>query len=78
VGLDSRQGQGRDGTSLIRHSVKIGSGAHPASYPMGTDFPEEERPKREADHLHLVLRLRVSGTLPPLLQYVFMAWCLVK
>jgi len=29
-------------------------------------------------HLHLVPKLRLRGAIPPLLQYVFMAWCLVK
>jgi hypothetical protein len=29
-------------------------------------------------HLHLVLRSRMCGAIPPLLQYVFMGWCLVK
>jgi hypothetical protein len=28
-------------------------------------------------HLYLVLRLRMSGAIPPP-QYVFMAWCLIK
>jgi len=29
-------------------------------------------------HVHLVLRLRMYGAIPPLLQYVFMAKCLIK
>jgi hypothetical protein len=29
-------------------------------------------------HLLLVPRSRMRGAIPPLLQYVFMAWCLVK
>jgi hypothetical protein len=29
-------------------------------------------------HFHLVPRSRMRGAIPPLLQYVFMAWCLVK
>jgi hypothetical protein len=29
-------------------------------------------------HLHLMPTSRMSGTIPPLPQYVFMAWCLVK
>jgi hypothetical protein len=29
-------------------------------------------------HLHLVPRSRMHGAIPPLPQYVFMAWCLVK
>jgi len=28
--------------------------------------------------LHLMLRLRMHGAIPPLQQYVFTAWCLVK
>jgi hypothetical protein len=37
--------------SLIQ-SVQTGSGAHPASCPMGTggDFPEVKRQQRESDH----------------------------
>jgi hypothetical protein len=44
--------------------VQTGSGAHPATYPMGTrgSFPGGKvRPGRDADHLpHLVPRLRMS------------------
>jgi hypothetical protein len=29
-------------------------------------------------HLHLVLRSRMCGAAPPLLQYIFTVWCLVK
>jgi hypothetical protein len=29
-------------------------------------------------HLHLVPRSRMRGAIPPLPQFVFMAWCLVK
>jgi hypothetical protein len=29
-------------------------------------------------HLHLVPKSRMHGAIPPLPQYVFMAWCLVK
>jgi hypothetical protein len=36
-------------------------------------------PGNEAEHsLHLVPRSRMRGAIPPLPQYVFMAWCLVK
>jgi hypothetical protein len=46
---------------------------------MGTrgSFPGVKRPGREA-HLHLVPRSRMRGAIPPLPQYVFTAWCLVK
>jgi hypothetical protein len=39
------------GNFSLHHSVQNGSGAHPASYPMGTrgSFPGG-RPGREADH----------------------------
>jgi hypothetical protein len=37
-----------------------------------------KRPRREADHSHLMPRPRMRRAIPPLLQYVFMAWCLVK
>jgi hypothetical protein len=29
-------------------------------------------------HLHLIPRLRMRGAIPPLLQHVFMALCLIK
>jgi hypothetical protein len=29
-------------------------------------------------HLHLVPRSKKNGAIPPLPQYAFMAWCLVK
>jgi hypothetical protein len=33
---------------------------------------------RLTTHLHLVPRLRKHGVVPPLPQYVFMVWCVVK
>jgi hypothetical protein len=40
------------GNFSIHHRVQNGSGAHPASYPMGIrgSFPGVKRPGREADH----------------------------
>jgi hypothetical protein len=62
--------------------VRTGSGAHPASYPMGTRglFPwgYSGRGVKMATHLHLVPRSRMRGYIPPLPQYAFMAWCSVK
>jgi hypothetical protein len=55
------------GNFSLHHRVLNGSGAHPASYPMGV-----KRPGREADILHLVPRSRMCGVIPPLPQYVFM------
>jgi hypothetical protein len=42
---------GNDGVSL-HHRVQTGSGAHPASYPRGTEksYPGIHRPGREAHH----------------------------
>jgi hypothetical protein len=38
-----------------------------------------KRPGREADHLPpSSAEVKNAWTIPPLLQYVFMAWCLVK
>jgi hypothetical protein len=41
------------GNFSLHHCVQNGSGAHPASYPMGTgvSFHGVKRPGREADHL---------------------------
>jgi hypothetical protein len=33
---------------------------------------------RAADHLHLVPSIRTRGAIPPLLQYVFLAWYITK
>jgi hypothetical protein len=40
------------GTFSLHHRIQISSGAHPASYPMGTrsSSPEVKRPGREVDH----------------------------
>jgi hypothetical protein len=57
------------------------SGAHPASYPMGTgvSFPGVKRPEHEANHsptAGVEVKNAWSYTSTP--QYVFMSWCLVK
>jgi hypothetical protein len=41
------------GNFSLHHRVQNGSGAHPASYPVGTrgSYPGVKRPGREADHL---------------------------
>jgi len=65
---------GRSSDFSFHHCIQIISGAHPASYPMGTS---EHLPRGKVvggmkldTHLHLVLRLRMHGTIPPLPQYV--------
>jgi hypothetical protein len=66
----------------LHHRVQTGSGAHPASYPMGTrgSFPGVKLPEHEADHSppSSAEVKRMSGAMPPLLQYAFMARCSVK
>jgi hypothetical protein len=79
-GLDDRGSRMRfpagAGKFSLHHRVQNGSGAHPASYPMGTrgSFPGVKRPKREAGHSHPSnAESRMRGALPPLFHYVFMA-----
>jgi hypothetical protein len=64
-----------------RHHVQSGSGAHLASYPMGTrgSFPRGKAAVAWSWPLTSIkCRVqRMRGAVPPLPQYVFMAWCLV-
>jgi hypothetical protein len=51
------------------HSIHIGSGAYPGSYPMGTEgsLPRVKRPGREADHsLPSSAEVKNGGATPPL------------
>jgi len=65
-----------------RHRVQTGSGAHPASYPMGMGglfSPRVKQPGSEADHSHPPsAEVKTRGAIPPFHQYIFRAWCLVK
>jgi hypothetical protein len=60
-GFDSQQGQ----RHCVLHSIQSASGTHPRSYPVGTGgcFPLAGKMVKwlgcEADHLHLVPRLRM-------------------
>jgi hypothetical protein len=55
-GLDDRGSRvpfpAGDGSFSLHHRIQNGSGAHPASYPVGTrdSFPAVKQPGREADH----------------------------
>jgi hypothetical protein len=63
-------------TNFCRHkNVRTGSGAHPASCSLGTDvyFSDSRGPEREADHLHLAPRLRISGVVRLLRLWTSMA-----
>jgi hypothetical protein len=51
-------GEGNVGVFSPSHRLKTGSRAHIAFSPMGTGG--------EAEHSHLVPRLRISGAIPPL------------
>jgi hypothetical protein len=54
------------GNFSLHHRVQNGSGAHLASYPMGTrgSFPPSSDDVK-----------RMSGAIPPVPQYAFMVWC---
>jgi len=69
------------GNFSLRHHVQTGSGAHPASHPMGVggSFTGGKRPGvKLTSHLYLIPRLIRCGAIPPLPLYDFIAWCLVK
>jgi hypothetical protein len=78
-GLDdwgSVPGKGDDGIFSLRHLFQAGSGAHPASYPVGTR--DLSPAVKLTIHLHMVPRLRMDGSVFPLLQYILMTWCVIK
>jgi hypothetical protein len=58
------------GNLSLHHRVQNGSGAHPASYPMGTrgSFPadKEAGSVKLTIHLHLVPMSKMRGAIPPL------------
>jgi hypothetical protein len=68
------------GFSLFHRYVQTGSGAHQVSYPIGigTLTPGVKREGREADHLPPSSATVKNAWSYASLQYVFMAWCLVK
>jgi hypothetical protein len=52
----------------LLHSVQTGSGAHPASYPIGSRgaLPGAKRPGREADHSSPTsAEVKDGGAIPP-------------
>jgi hypothetical protein len=66
----------------LYHRVQNGSGAHWASYPMGTtgSFPGGKAAVcvKLTTHFHIVPRSIMRGAIPLLPQYYFVAWCSVK
>jgi hypothetical protein len=68
------------GNSSLRHRVQNGSGAHPASYPMGTGALSLgiKRPGRAADHSPPFSdEVKNAWSYTSFPQYAFMAWCSV-
>jgi hypothetical protein len=67
------------GNLSLHHRVQNGSGAHPASYLMGTrgSFPGS-KPAGAWSWPLLVQRLRMRGDIPPLSDCVLMTRCVVK
>jgi len=51
----------------LSKNIQSSSGTHPASYSMGEDM-------RMITYLHLVLRLRMGGAIPPFPLHVFMVY----
>jgi hypothetical protein len=82
-GLDDRmiwvRMPARAGNFSLHHRVQNGSGAHPASYPMGTkgSFLGGNAAGREAD-LRLMPRSKNVWSYISTPPYAFMAWYLVK
>jgi hypothetical protein len=73
--------RGNDEILTLRHLVHTSFTVKPASYPIviGILTPGIKRPVRKADHLPPSnAEVRIRGAVPPLIQYVFMAWCLIK
>jgi len=70
LGFNSRQSS--DGIFSLLRRVHTGSGAHTASYLEGSAFSYPlgggvRQPGHKFDHHHVVARLRMRGSLPPLL-----------
>jgi hypothetical protein len=83
-GLDDQGSRARfpagAGNFSLQHNVKNGSGAHPASYPMGTrgSFSGGKSAGREADHTSISAEVKNVWSYTSTPPYVFVAWCLVK
>jgi hypothetical protein len=62
------------------HSVQIGSGAHPASYPIGIwpPFRGIKQPGRKADLSSPSSAETMNESFPSTLSYVVISWCLIS
>jgi hypothetical protein len=85
-GLDNQDSRVRflagAGNFSLHHHVQNGSGGYQASYPMGTrgSFPGVKAAWEWSWPLAFIYcrGQKMCGTVLPLPQYAFMAWCLVK
>jgi hypothetical protein len=69
------------GNFSLHHRVQNGSGTPqpPIQWvPGALSLGYSGRGMKLTTHIHLVPRSRMRGAIPPLPQYAFMAWCLVK
>jgi hypothetical protein len=81
AGWSGLQVLGGAGDFCLHHRIQTGSGAHPASYPIGAkgSFPGVKRPGREADHsLQPSAEVKNAWSYTSTPQYAFMALCSVK
>jgi hypothetical protein len=83
-GLDDRGSRFRfpagTGNFFLHHRVPNGSGAHPASYPMGTrgSFPRGKAAGAWSWPLPSSVEVKNAWSYTSTPQYFFMAWCIVK
>jgi len=71
-------GTGPERNYSLRHSIQTGCGTYSASYQMRPADSFLGGKAVGAWNWHLALSLRILGSIPPLPQYVFVAWYLVK
>jgi len=66
---------------MMRYISLTASGAHPASYPLGTviltPWDKAAGAWSWITHLHLVPRIKMHGAIPPCLLCACVIWCLI-
>jgi len=78
IGLDSREGKGYF-LFATTSGPTLGPTHRSVQSVLGVLSLGGKRPGRElTSNLHIVARLRIYAAILPFLQYVFIAWCLVK
>jgi hypothetical protein len=76
-GFNSRKGLGFNLFATSSRPI-LGPTQPPLQYVQAVPTPGVKRQWRETCHSLLVPRLSMRGSIPPVPQYVFMAWCKVK